>query len=154
MAGRPSTFTQKKADAVCQRLAGGESLRAICATDGMPPESTVRQWVIDDTKGFSAQYARARDAGLDVLAEEVLAIADDGSADMGERTNEKGHTYTVVDAEHIARSRLRFDARRWYLSKLAPKRYGERIEQQITGAAGGPIVVNWRILPVKTGDGS
>ena len=38
----------------------------------MPPRTTVQQWVIDDVQGFSVQYTRARDIGLDALADEIL----------------------------------------------------------------------------------
>lgn len=86
----------------------------------MPPEATVRGWVTDDREGFAAQYARARDAGLDKMADEVLQIADDASRDWVKVDGKKS-----LNAEHVQRSRLRFDARRWYLSKLAPKRYGD-----------------------------
>lgn len=85
----------------------------------MPPEATVRGWVVDDIDGFAAQYARARDIGLDVCADELFEIAD-GNGD-------------------VARDRLRFDMRRWYLSKMAPKRYGDKTEVAHTGPGGGPI---------------
>ncbi len=121
--GRPSIYTAELATAICERLAQGESLRSICRDEGMPTETTVRQWALDDREGFYSQYARARDMGLDAMADEVLAIAD---TDAG---------------EDVQRSRLRFDARRWYLSKLAPKRYGERLG--IEQAGGGPVQVRF-----------
>lgn len=95
-------------------------------------------WVIQDREGFAAQYARARDAGLDTLADEVFEIADDGTNDYVEKETKKGKEI-VFDGEHVQRSRLRFDARRWYLSKLAPKKYGERVATEISGPDGGPI---------------
>lgn len=117
--GRPSIYTQQLADDICKALAEGKSLRSICRAEGMPTEATVRMWAADDREGFYSQYTRARDIGLDCVADEVFEIADGG----------KDHQ----------RDRLRFDARRWYLSKLAPKRYGDKITQEHTGADGGPI---------------
>lgn len=117
--GRPSIYTAELADTICKALSEGKSLRSICRDEGMPTEATVRMWASDDREGFYSQYTRARDIGLDCVAEEVFEIADDGS-------------------DH-QRDRLRFDARRWYLSKLAPKRYGDKITQEHTGADGGPI---------------
>lgn len=113
------TYTPELAAEICERLAAGESLRGICKSEHMPPESTVRSWVIDDVHGFAAQYARARDLGLDALAEEVIEIADEspGTLDNG-----------ATDSGGVAHKRLRFDARRWYLSKLAPKKYGDKLE--------------------------
>ena len=119
--GRPSLYTPETAATICKALAEGQSLRSICKADDMPSEATVREWVVDDREGFSSQYTRARDIGLDCVAEEVFEIADEGS-------------------DH-QRDRLRFDARRWYLSKLAPKRYGDKITQEHTGADGGPVQV-------------
>lgn len=117
--GRPSVYSQQLADTICEALARGVSLRKICKADDMPDESTVRAWAANDHEGFYPQYTRARDIGLDCVADEVFEIADDGS-------------------DH-QRDRLRFDARRWYLSKLAPKRYGDKMTTELTGADGGPI---------------
>ncbi len=125
---------------ILKRLEAGESLRSICRTEGYPTEGAVRQWALKEDD-FSTQYARARDLGLDAIADEVMAIADDGSADMVTRFNEKGSEYQAVDQEHINRSRLRFDARRWYLSKLAPKRYGDRIENRLAGPEGEALKI-------------
>lgn len=135
--GRPSVYTQQIADEICERLATGESLNSICKSDHMPAESTVRWWVIEDRNGISARYTQARDIGLDVMADQCIQIADDGQNDS--YTDDEGRKRTDFDV--IARSKLRFDARRWYLSKLAPKRYGERIAQEITNPDGslGPM---------------
>lgn len=104
----------------------------------MPPESTVRGWVVDDLNGFAAQYSRSRDLGLDVIADEMLDIADDGTNDYVEREGKKG-TFIALDKEAVMRSRLRFEARQWYLSKMAPKRYAQRTMQEITGKDGAPL---------------
>lgn len=108
MAGRPTEYTQEIADYICSKLAEGMSLRAICRSDDVPHEATVRGWAVEDRNGFFTQYTRARDIGLDCMADEVQEIADNKEGD-------------------VARDRLRFDSRRWYLSKMAPKRYGEKL---------------------------
>lgn len=128
----PVTYTPKIAATICARLAAGESLRAICRSDGMPDESAVRQWVINNDHEFAPQYTRARDIGLDTMADEVFDIADDGTNDYAERVGKGGKKFMAFDAEHVARSRLRFDARRWYLSKLAPKKYGDHSSVDLT----------------------
>lgn len=119
--GRPTAYTAEIAAAICARLAQGESLRKICEPEDMPHEATVRHWAITDKEGFFTQYSHARDIGLDRMADETLEIADDTNGD-------------------VQRDRLRWDARRWYLSKMAPKRYGEKITQEVTGADGAPLV--------------
>lgn len=133
-AGRPTKYAKEIADNICARLAMGETLRSICRRHGFPDESTVRLWAREDRGGFYPQYARARDIGLDVMADDLLDIADDGNNDYVVRTNEDGSEYENVDHEHIARSRLRVDARKWYLCKLAPKRYGDKQQMEHTGS--------------------
>lgn len=96
----------------------------------MPSRPTVYEWIDRDIDGFADRYARARDLGLDVVADEVMAIVD---APVG--STENGAT----DSGAVADKRLRFDARRWYLSKLAPKRYGDKVSQEISGPDGGPV---------------
>ena len=138
--GRPSIYTPELASAICERLAAGESLRAICRDAAMPARSVVHGWVVDDVNGFAAQYARSRDLGLDEMADELMDVADDGRNDWIERESKRtGETYTMVNEEAIGRSRLRVDARKWYLSKMAPKRYGESSKVELTGANGGPV---------------
>lgn len=118
---RPSSFTQGVADTICQRITEGESLRRICLDDGMPAASTVFKW-LTDRKEFSEQYARAREAQADHLAEEILQIADDGENDTYQTENG-----LAVNHDVIARSRLRVDARKWLASKMAPKKYGDKL---------------------------
>lgn len=130
--GRPSRYTQEIADEICERLARGESLNSICKSEHMPAESTVRWWVIEDRNGLSARYTQARDLGLDAMADECLQIADDGENDTYVTADGQPRT----DFDVIQRSKLRVDTRRWYLSKLAPKRYGDRIAQEITNPDG------------------
>ncbi len=72
---------------------------------------------------------------MEALAEEILEIADDGSNDTYE--TEDGHE--KVNTDVINRSRLRVDTRKWLMSKLAPKKYGDKVEQFISGPNGAPI---------------
>lgn len=145
--GRPSDFTQETADAICKRLAEGESLRGICLSDEMPDASTVFRWLASEAetyKGFREQYARAREAQADYYAEEIIQISDDGTNDWMERRSEaeKGagvETGWVLNGEHVQRSRLRVDARKWFASKVAPKKYGDKIVQEHSGPDGGSI---------------
>lgn len=80
-AGRPTTFTQKLGDAICLRIAEGESLRSICNEDGMPSASTVFLWLLDEEdpqkKIFSEHYATARASQAEQMFEELLEIADE-----------------------------------------------------------------------------
>lgn len=118
--GRPSDFTPEIANLICERLADGESLRTICRDDDMPDRGTVRRWLASDEE-FRRQYAHAREEQGDVYAERVVEEA--------------------MTAEDAATGRLRMDALKWAASKLAPKKYGEKVQQEISGPEGGPVMV-------------
>lgn len=103
------------------------SLREICRAEGTPDIGTVLDWIDRDPTGFGQQYARARQAQREHIVEEIMEIADDGSNDWMERRREDGSIEEVViNHEHVQRSRLRIDARKWYLGKMEPKRYGDQ----------------------------
>ena len=131
-------YSPEIASEICERLANGESLNAICKSDRskFPDESSVREWVIEDRDGFAPKYTRARDKGLDVIADEILRIADESEHDISHEDLGDGVVVERVNREVIQRSALRVDARKWYLSKLAPKRYGDRSQVAVTDADG------------------
>jgi hypothetical protein len=115
---RPSEFSQEIADHICERLADGQSLRAICRDNLFPDKATVFRWIAAK-KDFRDQYARARETQADALADEILDIAD--------------------KAEDAAKARLQVDARKWLAGKLRPKVYGDKVSTEVTGADGGPL---------------
>jgi hypothetical protein len=109
-------------------LAQGRTLRQLCRLDPrMPASSDHLREKFAASEELWGQYARARDRGLDAMAEELLDVADDGRNDWME-LERRGKVERVVDREAVARSQLRVDTRKWYLSKLAPKRYGDRLD--------------------------
>ncbi len=139
MTGRPSDFTQATADIICARLADGESLRAICASDDMPSKTSVFRWLAVN-EAFRDQYARAREAQADHLVDEILEISDDATNDWMVRNGKDGEDSTyVLNGEHVQRSRLRVDSRKWFASKVAPKKYGEKLE--LAGDKENPLAV-------------
>lgn len=125
---RQSEYSQDVADVICERLSEGDSLRAISRDESMPAQSTVFKWLIA-VPAFAEQYTRAREAQADHMAEEILEIADDGSND----SYIDGDGNKRTDQDVIARSRLRVDARKWLASKMAPKRYGDKLQTELTG---------------------
>ncbi len=122
-ARRPTQFKSAIADAICARLAAGETLRAICRDPSMPREEVVRGWAID-WPAFAAEFRRAREIGYASLADQLLEIADDSSADT--RIDEKGKAR--LDPEAIQRSRLRIETRKWLLAKVLPRVWGDKPE--------------------------
>lgn len=123
-------YTSAIADAICTRLADGESLRSICSDDAMPALSTVMGWLArNEHDGFVEQYTRAREMQADAIFDEILDIADDGRNDWMERRDEEGANLGWKEnGEAMQRSRLRIDARKWMAGKLKPKKYGDKVE--------------------------
>ena len=137
--GRPSDFTQEIADLICGQLASGLSMRTVCKAEDMPDMTTVFRWIRTNEE-FRQQYEKAKEECADALAEEMLDIADDGTNDWMERIDKDGMPVGyVLNGEHVQRSRLRLDARKWIASKLKPKKYGDKITNEHTGKDGGAI---------------
>jgi hypothetical protein len=124
--GRPSIYTQEIASLICEGLAKGMTLREVCRGEGMPHESTVRSWALSDYEGFYTQYAKAREIGYHAMADETIDIADNAQNDWMERNGEDDAGWQL-NGEHIQRSRLRIDTRKWLLSKALPKVYGDKL---------------------------
>lgn len=126
MAGRPTKYDPIIADNICEQIATtSKSMKTIC-NDLVVPVGTVLGW-LGKEKQFQENYARAKDQQADLLAEEVLEIADDGTNDY--MTIVKGDvSYNVEDREVVSRSKLRVEARKWIASKLKPKKYGDKLD--------------------------
>jgi len=118
---------------VCSELALGKSLRSILdADDKLPSASTFLDWIGADSF-LAEQYAHARQLAYELLADEIVAIADENYT-----TDEHG-VRERLSSEAIQRNRLRVDTRKWMLSKMLPKVYGDKIQTEHTGKDGGPI---------------
>ncbi len=118
MIGRPSDFTQEIADAICEKIADGQSLRSICLAEDMPNKATVFRWLANPA--FHDQYAHARETQADSLADDITDIADDDKLEPNDK-------------------RVRIDARKWLAGKMRPKKYGEAIQMKHTDGEGGPV---------------
>ncbi|WP_420359997.1 terminase small subunit protein [Agrobacterium pusense] len=134
-----TTYTEEIGDAICERIALGESVRSICDDEAMPSMSTVFKW-LRDNEAFSQQYARAREVQADALFDDIIDIADDGRNDWMEKRNADGESIGWQEnGEALRRSQLRIDARKWMAGKLRPKKYGEKLA--LTDGDGGPLKV-------------
>lgn len=122
-----SIYTTAIATKICEMLVEGKSLRQVCEEPGMPNKATVLRWLADEKRAvFRDQYARAREMQAEAIADEILEIADDGRNDWMEIVGKEGDTVGWrVNGEAVQRSRLRVDSRKWLLSKMLPKKYGE-----------------------------
>lgn len=134
---RPSDYNTETTDIICERIANGESLRAICEDDNMPDKTTVLRW-LRSSETFRTQYAGAREDQADALFDDILTIADDGQNDWMERKDaEDENIGWRENGEAIRRSQLRIDARKWMAGKLKPKKYSEKL--QLAGDPENPL---------------
>lgn len=142
-----SKFSQTKADEVI-RLVGeeGVSLRKACKTAGVP-RKTFSGW-LDGRPELQERYQVARDLMLDVLADEIVDLADEADAKVDGR----------VDAAFVQAQRLKVDARKWVLSKLRPETYGDRLKLDAKAKIEGQVdtcgpLSDW-LASLKQGEGT
>jgi len=137
---RPKLFTDELGDEIVAELAGGATLKGVCRAEHMPHHGTVALWVVSrdpELKEFQEAYRYARMAGAHIMADEIIEIGDDGTQDMKFKKGRDGEDYEAVDAEHIQRSKLRCDNRKFLVGKYLPDVFGDRVA--ITGKDGGAI---------------
>ncbi len=136
--GRPTEYTKEKADEICEQLISGLSLREICRQSGGAFNmSTIFRW-IEANEDFRAQYSRAKKLQVEALVDEMIDIADDGSNDYMQKFDKEGGSLGYfLNGEHVQRSRMRVDTRKWIAAKLVPKVYGEAMT--LKGDAENPI---------------
>jgi hypothetical protein len=132
MAGRPSSYTEEIADTICERLMEGRSLRSICDDDDMPNRQTVVRWQVQH-EDFAAKCARARELQADYMDDLILDAAN---------------ACTVEDAPA---ARVKISAYQWRASKLAPKKYGDKVQTEVSGPDGGPVQATLNVSFVKVG---
>ncbi len=124
---RPTIRTNELEDDILSRIACGESLRGICAENGMPNISTVIRWLAAD-EDFARKYTRAREMQAEILADEMLDIADNDKSDRIDIKDKDGNIIrTEQNNVAVARSKLKLEQRRWWAEKLRPKVYGNKV---------------------------
>ena len=104
-------YSDDLAAQICEHVADGLALKEVCMLDGMPSRSTAYKW-LSESEAFSDMYARAREERADMIADEIVTIAD-----------------REPDPN---KARVRIDARKWWAAKIAPKKYGDKIVSENT----------------------
>lgn len=107
-------------------IENGKSLRFALLQTKLSSK-TFYEWIDNDEEKVK-QYARATEFRAEALLDEIFDIVDETSHDT--ITTDKGD---IPNGEWMQRSRLRYDARKWLIGKLNPKKYGDKIQQEITG---------------------
>lgn len=140
--GRPTTYTPELGEQICQWMIEGQSLSEICRRDTTPGISTIYQWA-EAQPEFAEALNRARLLQAETWAGQSMDIADNATNDWMERQRPDGTIDTVVNHEHVNRSRLRIQARQWVAEKILP-RYAARQVVAHTGPDGGPVQIEQR----------
>jgi hypothetical protein len=137
--GAPSTYSETIGNEIVTRLASGQSLHSICKLEHMPHIATIYDW-IKNYPSFGEHYGRAREQAAHTLFDQMIDIADDSSNDL----LEDGTPNNAA----IARARLQIDTRARVAGKLAPRVYGERIEQlnQTVNVTNNTLAIDGRSL--------
>lgn len=117
------------ADQVLAGMGQGLSAFKACEAAGVP-YPTFLLWVGDDAE-LAERYTRARENLIERMANELLEISDkDVEIQDGKR-----------DWAAVQKHKLQVDTRKWLLSKLAPKKYGDKVGLELSGQNGGPIQI-------------
>lgn len=124
--GRPTDYTIELAAKICASISQGDSIRTALAPDELPAISTFYVWLAKHSQ-FAEQYTRACQERAEAMAEDILDIADDGSNDWMERKYGDQIEW-VTNGEALQRSKLRVETRKFLMSKMKPKKYGERLD--------------------------
>jgi hypothetical protein len=143
--GRPSEFSEETVTAICGRMAQGETLSKVCTDPQMPAKNTVLRW-LEAHEDFRTRYARARQLLMDHWADLIIDIAWDDSRDA--YVDAQGNKRW--DHENIQRSRLKVDTLKWLMSKISPKRYGDKLALAAEGPEGDKlhrierVIIGWQ----------
>jgi len=118
--GRPTIYTDELANEICERIAGGETLRSVCRDDRMPVVSTVLLWAVRNRSGFSEQYRAAREAQGYSDADRIRELVD-----------------MVIDGDiDPPNAKVAIDAYKWTAERNAPKVYGPKQSLDHTSSDG------------------
>ncbi len=117
MLSKQAPFNQAQADKICELMVKGKNLKEICSMNSMPSMPCVLSW-LSKVSEFATTYARSREIMLDNYGtDEIIDLADNAA----------------LTAEAINKARLQIDTRKWVMSKLLPRKYGDNAVLTHTG---------------------
>jgi hypothetical protein len=132
----PSVFyTEERGNEICRLLEEGHSLTSICRRKGMPTFPGVISWC-NTNPSFGLQYARAREVQYQRLGDGIFDVSDRSKAGkkvtieegFDPKTGQPRTTKTTSTGDMVDRARLMVDTRKWFLSKVLPKVYGDKLQ--------------------------
>lgn len=154
---RVTTYTQEKGDAICERIANGESLRKVCRSPGFPTKTTVLKW-LREQPAFAAHYARAREEQADDAADEMTEIrrrvmlpAFIKNPDWEEGMPKALKWLPNPDKLDAQDARAAIDAIKWETAKRNPKKYGDKLAIEVSNNDPAALLAEFRALQAQTG---
>lgn len=123
--GRPTLYSQELADEICHELALGKSMRAVCREESMPDLSTVFRWLRTNQE-FCSQYASATEERTEAQNEDLLELGDE-AINLAQIVDPKASGAVVQGVK------LKADNLKWVMSKMKPKKYGDKIDMTTNG---------------------
>lgn len=131
---RPSSYTEEMGDYICEQLAEGISLKRICEREEMPDKATFFRWLRKYPE-LRDNYIRAKEESADALFEETIDIADETVSVIKSGAEKKSSAYAQAQ-------KLRVDTRKWMMSKMKPKKYGDKLDMTSDGKAINFVIPN------------
>lgn len=127
--GRPSGFSKELAQKLCDKIATTDiGTHVLCKRKEFPSITTVYRW-LNDHEEFRNMYARAKEAQADLLAHQIVELSN--RERVGKTTTTQTGQFsgtTTTKSDNYNRTRLQIDARKWLASKLAPRKYGDKVD--------------------------
>ena len=117
--------TAEHCDGIFSEVGSGKSLRSALDKREISYDSFYR--LIDSDKQLAEQYARARRHQAESNQGRITAVVD---------------SVLKGDVDPNA-ARVAIDALKWNAARMHPAIYGDKVQTQITGAEGGPVVMKW-----------
>ena len=126
---RNAKYTEEMGIRICKALLEMKTLRQIGADPRYPSMPTITRWLVDPRlAAFREMYYQARRVQAELRVDEIFEIADDASRDYVEVEHKDGSITVEPNLEHIQRSRIRIDTRKWYAARLIPRIYGQNVQ--------------------------
>lgn len=111
-AGRPTDYSDELAAEICLRISNGRSVKSICTDKDMPSKTSIYKW-LNEHSVFTDMYREAISQRADYHFDEMLDIADD----------------VIAESAEVAKAKLQIDTRKWILSRMNPRKYGDNIQE-------------------------
>jgi len=113
MSNPSDKWSDDQIEEMLARMATGETLTSIANDPRMPSFTSMNRWEAEEGSDLAARITRAREIGYLARAEKIIGRVQAGYGDGEEKRD-------------AALERLAFDAERWFLGKMQPKRFGDK----------------------------